>query len=133
MEIVVPESGDGGGSEGANSGRRAYEHGGGLDDGGWHTIRITFGPGSGVVHAHLDNETVGSQITLDASDVDLLRFVADDSTITVGSGSSYAPLESAASGRTESLPLTRAAALSDSGSNFFRGCIGEVGIIIIHC
>ena len=35
MEIVVPERGDGG----ENSGRRAYEHGGGLDDGAWHTIR----------------------------------------------------------------------------------------------
>ena len=38
-------------------------------------IRITFGEGNGVVHAHLDNETAGKQLTLD-SNVDLLQFVA---------------------------------------------------------
>ena len=65
-------------------GTRAYEHGFGLHDGAWHTIKITFGEGNGVVQAHLDSETAGKQLTLD-SNVDLLQFVAGASRITVGS------------------------------------------------
>ena len=56
-------------------GTRAYEHGSGLHDGAWHTIRVTFGEGNGVVQAHLDGEAAGKQLTLDSS-VDLLQFVA---------------------------------------------------------
>ena len=145
MEIEVPEERrDNTAPDSSNvGGTRAYEHGFGLHDGAWHTIRITFGEGNGVVQAHLDSETVGKQLTLD-SNVDLLQFVAGASRITVGSesvrasnrdiygmdGNSAVASDEVVDIRTESLPLTAAAsALTDSNAfNFFRGCIEEVRV-----